>query len=63
MQNLCLYRPGSKPISFDSLLNRNRHILMPGNLPIRTGNLVEEDSSYWKKTLSENWLDQHMDGR
>lgn len=62
MQNVRLHRPRSKSIGFDSVLNRNRHILMPGNFPIRARNLVKEYSSYREKISSENWFYQFMDG-
>ena len=63
MKNISLDRPRSEPFRLDSLLYRNRYILMPGNLPICISNLVEENAPHRKKVWPENWFDQGSNSR
>jgi hypothetical protein len=56
-----LHRPWPEPLGLDTLLHGNGHVLVPGNLPIRVRNLVEEDASDRKELLTENRLNQLSD--
>ena len=61
MEHIRLCRPRSKAITFDSFPHRNRHVLVPRNLPVCIRNLVEQNASDAKEMRSENGLDQDSD--
>jgi hypothetical protein len=58
MKNACLGGPGSESIGLDFLLKRNRHILVPGNLPVRARDFVEKNSPYRQQSRSQDLLNE-----
>src|SRR5437016_3415501 len=63
VEHIGLYRPGSESFGLYSLLNSNRHILMPRHLPIRAGNLVEQDSPNREAFRAKHRFDQFANDR
>lgn len=61
VEHIRLDRPRSEPLSLDALMHGNGHVLMLGNLPVRIGNLVEQNAPDREEPGSENRLDQRPD--
>ena len=58
-----LHRPGPESGDVGSFENGDGEILMPRNLPIGFGGLVEEDASYNERTCAQNLLNEIPESR
>ncbi len=61
VEHVRLDRPRPEPLDLDALFDSNGYVLVPGNLPVRIRNLVEENAPDSKEPISENRLDQRPD--
>lgn len=58
MEDFRLDGPWAEADCVNLLLHGDGQVLMPGDLPIRPGDLVEEDAAHGKEQKSKNWLHQ-----
>ncbi len=62
MQHSRLARPRPIPLSVDPMLHCNRHILVPGNLPVRRIGLIEQNAANRLRPIPRNRIDERPKG-
>lgn len=63
IEHIGLHRSRPEAFGVGLLLDCDRHILVPANLPVRVRNLVKKNAPDRKVIGLENWLNQSSDCR
>ena len=62
MRDATFRRPRNETFDFHLMSDRDRHVLVVRNGPVRTGSLIEEENSHGSRRIAED-LPRHGHGR